>query len=182
MKKLILVTALCAPLVIGGSGVAAPAARTKSSIHAPAVPVLVDGAGKIAGRFIAGGFFGAALLDYKNKSLVVRLAANPDPSEGGLTWESGFLYYASKTCTGKAYLYSVAPTGSRNPIQVMKEGSRFVAYIGSNEVQQPPPNLLSGRNGGTGTCYEGKYTQGVVTPVESTFNLDLLGTPPFYIQ
>lgn len=182
MRKKLLTVALLAMIANGMPAQAASPSTPKSPAHTMSVPVLVNNEGKTVGRFVGGGFFGAALIAYKNKPLVIRLEANPELSKGGMRWESGFLYYASSNCTGKAYLYTVAPSGSHKPVQVMKEGNRFIAYIGRSGDQERPASLQSGRNGGTGICYPSNYTGRVVSPVEATYNLNLLGTPPFYVE
>lgn len=150
-----------------------------------AAPMLADKSGKVIGPLAMSppGSYGSVLINVGNDVLVLNLNYDLDRNgvlaSNGVTWQtSGPLIYASTDCSGRAYV-GFGNLGSRRPVAVLMQDSRWVAYVG--EAGAPHELIAHSYLQTGGACLPANAERKAV-PVTNRVQLDTYGVPPFYVR
>lgn len=162
-----------------------------SELRAPRLnrPVVAaDSTGRVVGRVVPGGQFGAVLLRYRQDTLVVPLG--PYPAGGplassGLDWGTSYVVYGGLNCTGQVYIpASVYALGGTRMVLTERRGNQWFLLLGSNagSITLSPEELRSTSMGGL-NCFNSAYQGPMnVFPVEEVVPLDPVGIGPFFYR
>lgn len=148
-------------------------------------PMLVDKTGRDIGplAMTPPGSYGSVLINVGNDVLVFHLNYDIDNNgvlaSNGVTWQtSGPLIYASTDCSGQAYI-GFGNLGSRRPVAVLVQNSRWVAYVGEAVTAQV--FIAHSYLQSDGACLPVNAERKAV-PVSYRLQLSTYGVPPFYVR
>jgi hypothetical protein len=160
-------------------------AVAEAAANHPAASMLADKTGRVIGPLAMSppGSYGSVLINVGSDVLLFNLNYDLDRNgvlaSNGVTWQpSGPLIYASTDCSGRAFV-GFGNLGSRRPVAVLMQDSRWVAYVGEDGA--PQEFVAHSYLQTDGACLPANAQRKAV-PVTYRLQLDTYGVPPFYVR